>query len=450
MERLSTWRQTSGIQERMPLDRDISVDTVVIGGGLAGILTAWHLQQEGVECVVLEADRIGGGQTQNTTAKVTSQHNCIYDTLIKREGRVLARQYADANQEAVKRYRNLIQEKKIACDWEECPACLYTKEQPETLKREAQAAHELGINARFTEQTELPFPVAGAVCFEEQAKFHPLLFLQAIAAEVRVYEQTRVKKVEKHRMITDRGNVQAEHIVFACHYPFVNVPGYYFMKMHQERSYVIAVKGAARFDTVYLGIDKEGLSFRNFRDELLIGGGGHRTGENTLGGQYSHLRRAAARYWSGCRETACWSAQDCMTVDQVPYIGRFADTRENWYVATGFGKWGMTSSMVSAMILTDMICGRKNPWEEVFSPQRSKLDAAGALVNESGHALRGLLGVGGEENTGKRCTHMGCLLTWNPEEETYDCPCHGSRFDRDGNRIDGPAECNLAQKEEAR
>lgn len=446
MEKTSIWRKSTKIAERRGLDIDLRTDTVIIGGGMAGILTAYLLKEEGVNCLVLEEGRIGCGQTENTTAKVTSQHNCIYDTLIRQMGAAMAKQYADANQNAIIKYRTIIDELGIQCDWTECSACLYTKEQPEILKRECGAAASLGIAARFNDQTELPFPVSGALYFDGQARFHPLKFMERLSGEVNVYENTKVLRVEDHLVVTDRGKVEAENIIFACHYPFVNVPGYYFLKMHQERSYVVAVKGAAEIQNMYLGIDKDGLSVRPYEDILLIGGGGHRTGENTRGGQYRRLERAAKRYWDGCEEVARWSAQDCMTIDKVPYIGRFAKTKDYWYVATGFGKWGMTSSMTAATILTDMICGKENPWEAVFSPQRKKLKNLGALANEGGHAVRGLSGLKSESAGEPRCTHLGCRLTWNPEEESYDCPCHGSRFDKDGNRIEGPAQCSLGER----
>lgn len=446
MKKTSIWRTDTAIEQRKKEITDLHTDIAIIGGGMAGILIAYMLKEQGLDSVVLEEKRIGSGQTEGTTAKVTSQHNCIYDTLIEQKGMRLAQQYADANQNAIEKYRAIIQKLDIQCDWIECAACLYANEQTELLKKEFEAAVSLGIPARFSEHTELPFPVEGALYFEGQAQFHPLKFLQRISAEVNVYENVKVIKAEEHLLITDKGNIEAKHIVFACHYPFVNVPGYYFLRMHQERSYVVAVKGAAQIKNMYLGIDKDGLSFRSYREILLVGGGGHRTGENVTGGQYRSLNREAHRYWKNCEEIEHWSAQDCVTLDKVPYIGRFAPTRSDWYVATGFGKWGMTSSMVAAIILTDMICGRENSWEEVFSPQRKKWDQLGAFANEGGHAVRGLSGLKSESVGEPRCTHLGCRLTWNPEEGSYDCPCHGSRYDIDGNRIDGPAQCGLGEK----
>lgn len=471
----SIWSEGVQIPEREVLTKDIKINTAIIGGGMAGILTAWFLKQKGVECVVLEEERIGSGQTENTTAKVTSQHGLIYSRITEKIGREEAQQYAKANERAIEEYRSMIRNYNIACDWKDCSAYLYALSDEQSIKEEYEAARRLGLPAELAAETELPFPVKCTLRFDGQARFHPLKFLERIAREVTVYEKTTVKEVQEHLLITGGGRVSAKHIVFACHYPFVNVPGFYFLKMHQERSYVKALANAAHLKGVYLGIDEEKLSFRSVGDVLLIGGGGHRTGENERGGQYEYLSHMAWKYWPDCREIARWSAQDCMTLDGIPYIGRFADARPNWYIASGFGKWGMTSSMVSAMIISDQICQIDNPYEKVFSPKRTHIKAsAERFIRDSAHAAKGLLrqavmppkdvlkqikpGCGGVvdcegekigvyRNTdgtiyaiSARCPHLGCQLSWNPDEKSFDCPCHGSRFDYMGNRLDGPAQ----------
>ena len=288
----------------------------------------------------------------------------------------------------------------------------------------------------------------------------------------------RVLEAEGDRLHTAGGTVRAERIIFACHFPFVNAPGYYFLRMHQERSYVLALSGAPRVPGMYYSVDPGGLSLRPAEGLLLVGGGGHRTGENRQGGIYEALARSAGLLFPGSRETARWSAQDCMTLDGVPYIGPFSSAAPGWYVATGFGKWGMTSSMVSALLLRDQILGRENPWAELFSPQRFTPAASAASLLDNGlHAARDLgrlplapargpaqalpAGHGGiVEAEGRkigawktpegalyavdpRCSHMGCQLEWNPDEKSWDCPCHGSRFDCRGRLLNGPAQKNI-------
>lgn len=472
----SIWSRETNIDPRRPLCCDKRVNTVILGGGLSGILTAYLLKEKGIEAIVLEASRIGSGQTKNTTAKITSQHGAVYHKLIKTFGKEKAGMYARGNEQAISEYRRIIAEKQIDCCFEELPACLYTCSQPRLLEDEAHAALSLGIDARLTNETTLPFEISGALYFERQAQFHPLKFLEAIAREVTVYEQTRVLSAEENRVITADGMaVTASHIVFATHFPFINVPGYYFARMHQKRSYVVALENAQQLNGMFLGIDEDGLSFRNSGDLLLLGGGGHRTGEHSAGGSYKMLRQKAKEFWPDSMETAHWSAQDCIPPDDVPYIGQFSSSTPNWYVATGFRKWGMTTSMLAAQIITCLITGEENSNAEIFSPQRSASPpGAKSMLTDGLQAVKGLtkelfhvpkteidklpIGHGGvvdcngekvgvyKDENGEiflvptRCPHLGCQLEWNPDELSWDCPCHGSRFDYRGNLIDNPAQ----------
>lgn len=476
MEHISIWRQTTEMPERPALEGDRSADAVVIGAGLTGVLTARRLQAQGLDTVVLEASRTGSGQTGNTTAKVTSQHGPIYSRLLSHWGEDLARQYAQANQQAIEEYRTLAGD--ADCGWKDCPAFLYTTGPGNALELECAAAQKLGLAASLTDHTELPFPVTAALRLDGQALFHPLRFLEAMAAELAIYERTRVLSVEGTRVITPHGTVTARYVVFACHFPFINVPGYYFMRMHQERSYVLALEGAQRMEGMYLGADQKGLSFRPEGELLLLGGEGRRTGQHTPGGRYRALWEQARKLYPQCRQTASWSAQDCMTLDGIPYIGRFSVSQPQWYVATGFQKWGMTSAMAAAMIISDLIVHGESPWADVFSPQRFDPGlTARTLSKEAGYSAAGLgrqvfapprglaenlpeghggvvewdgkkAGVYKEEGgdthvVSVRCPHMGCQLEWDPDEKRWECPCHGSRFDCRGKLLDGPAQTDL-------
>lgn len=476
----SIWSKTLKKREYSSLSGDLETEAVVIGGGLAGILTAYFLQRHNVKTIVLEAAAIGSGQTKKTTAKITSQHNLIYSKLLNNVGENQARQYAEANQKAILQYRRIIEGSNIECAFKECQAYLYAREQENVVKleQEIDAAKRLGINAEFTTETELPFSVAGAVKFDGQAQFHPLAFLNEISKGLEIYEHSRVITVEDNRVITENGMVTAKHIVFATHFPFINKPGYYFARMHQERSYVLALKDAVELHGMYLGVDGDTLSFRNFEDVLLLGGGKHRTGDNADAGKYEFLSNRAGHLYPDSKEIYRWSAQDCMTLDGVPYIGQYSSSNPNWYVATGFGKWGMTSSMVSAMLISDMIVGKQNPYLDVFSPQRFTPSASvKTFLTDMGQAVKGLskqafslpnaevealtpgkgevieyngqkVGVYKDENkevyiVSTRCPHLGCQLEWNADEKSWDCPCHGSRFDYKGNILDNPAQTNL-------
>lgn len=461
----SIWLKEVSFQKRSPLQKDLKVDVVIIGAGITGLLTAYFLKKKGIRAVILEADRICGGQTKGTTAKITSQHHLIYDRLIRSYGEEKARHYAALNEWAIGEYERIAAEEKITCDFVKCSASLYSCIEAEPLRKEAEAAKRLGISAAFKTECELPFAVKGVLEFRDQARFHPLKFLKEIAAGMEIYEETPVLKVE-HRgpgnnfVTAGNGTVSAGRVIFACHFPFVNVPGYYFARMYQERSYVLALEHAMELHGCYLGIDRDGYSFRQEGDFLLLGGGSHRTGDNRPGGKYQMLRDEARKLWPKCREVACWSAQDCMTLDRIPYIGAFEKKAQDWYVATGFGKWGMTSAMASARILSVLLDEKETGEADIFSPQRkiSMMAVKEFAVNggvTAGNLAKQVLSLKRTEadrDGGKvfevsiKCPHLGCKLSWNPDEHAWECPCHGSRFDSRGRLMDGPARQGIEKE----
>ena len=452
----SIWSKTVQLSKRQKLEDDLRVETVVIGAGMAGILTAYLLQEKGHEVVVLEADEIASGQTKNTTAKITSQHGLIYRDMLKTCGIERTRGYANANEAAIQLYKEIITKEGIACQYEELPTFLYSTEEAgvERLKEEAEVARILGIQASYLdgeEITELPFVVTGAVRFAHQAQFHPLMFIQEIAKKLTIYEHSKVLEVDDYMVVTDRHVIVADHVVFATHYPFPIVPGYYFLRQHQSRSYALAIEGEnvpKRLKGMYFSMDKDGLSFRSAQEKLIVGGSSRRTGKSgikkiTEDGiervGFTHLERLVKNYYKQVSVVGAWAAQDCMPHDRIPFIGRFSRKNEHWYVATGFQKWGMTSAMVSAMIISDLIAGNPNPYVDVFAPQRLLLRAG--IKNwfmDMGENICGIT-KGLFVKKERKCGHMGCALVWNEEERSWDCPCHGSRYTEAGRLIDNPA-----------
>lgn len=434
----SIWNQTCQIPRRNPLQGNLDTEIAIIGGGLVGILTAFYLGKEGRQVVVLEASKIGSGQTEGTTAKITSQHNLIYQKLLTDHGVTAMNLYARSNQQAIQEYERLIKEHSISCCFEKKPAFLYTMEQPDAIHLEAMAARKAGIPASEVTDTELPFTIKRALCFPDQASFHPLKFLEALSSTLTIFEQTPVLSVKGHTLTTPNGQITAKKIIFACHYPFPLIPGYYFSRMYQDRSYVLALCQAPSLEGMYLGIDNGGLSLRTTAQYLLLGGQSHRTGK-PRNSPYETLASSAHYLFPESRVICQWSAQDCITLDSLPYIGQFSHKTSDWYIATGFGKWGMTLSMVSALLLTDLICGYASPYEALYSPLRFRLRASTPrLITHMAESSKGLL-KGLVPGT-MRCPHMGCRLSWNAAESTWDCPCHGSRFDRMGQLITGPAQ----------
>ncbi len=425
----SIWKHD--VQPSAPLSRrlegDARADVLIIGGGMAGILCAHKLHARGVNCAVVEQRRVGSGVSGNTTAKITAQHGLIYHPLMKKRGVETARQYYDINQRAVEEYRALA--RRVECDFEAKQAFVYSVSDREKLDREADAYRRLGIPGLFNENTPLPLRTCGALGMAEQAQFHPLKMLDALAKELTVYEETPVTALCGGQAVTPTGTITAQHIVLATHFPLVNIPGLYFMKLYQHRSYVIAMAGGPQIGGMYVDEREDGHSFRNHGDYLLIGGGDHRTGKR--GGGWAELKTLAARAYPGKAIRFMWAAQDCMSLDGVPYIGRHRPSQPHLYVASGFNKWGMTGAMVAAMVLSDLILAGRSDAEALFSPRRSMMSAQ--LFTNMGSSVAGLL------RPGRRCTHMGCALSWNRRERTWDCTCHGSRFDEVGGLIDNPA-----------
>lgn len=451
----SLWRQQTGrikphLRMEQGIIRESHWDVVVIGAGMAGILTAYFLQKQGKKVLIVEAGTIASGQTERTTAKITSQHGLKYTGLVRNVGEEKAKLYARANEQAIAQYARLVKELKIDCRFERVDAYLYSAIQEDILKEEAKVAEKLGIHAEFTMDTELPFEVKGAVRFENQAQFFPLEFIKPICAELNILEHTLVTEIKDNWVITDKGILTADDIVVASHYPIRNVPGFYFARQHQERSYVLALEGTAPLKNMYYGIDEDALSFRQAGAYLLLGGSSHRTGyvygkkgktKGVCEGAFKHLEQEAKRYYPQSKVVTRWAAQDCMPHDGIPFIGKYSVFTPHLYVATGFQKWGMSTSMVAAKVLCDEICGRENPYETLFSPKRLLVRAGGKeFLKDAGISAVNLTkGVFRR----KKCTHMGCALVWNEETKSWDCPCHGSRFDEAGKVLDNPATRDL-------
>lgn len=424
----SVWNQDAPQVRFKALENNKSTDVLIIGGGIAGILCAYKLKSKGVDCTLVEADKICCGITKNTTAKITFGHGLIYDKLIKRFGEERAGLYLKAQIHASKEYEALCTS--IDCDYEKKDSFVYSLHDQEKLEKEIIALNRLGVKADISDADQLPIDVAGAVRVKNQAQFHPLKFLYSIAKELPIYENTKVLELMPHKAITRNGNITFKKLIVATHFPLLNKHGGYFLKLYQHRSYVIALKNAPNVEGMYVDGSDTGLSFRNYEDLLLLGGGGHRTGKK--GGCWQELELFAEKHYKNAQIVGRWATQDCMTLDSVPYIGQYSRSTPDVYVATGFNKWGMTNSMVAADILCDLVQSKSNPYAPVFSPSRSMLHPQLAVnVFES---TVGLL-----TPTAPRCPHLGCALKYNKAEHSWDCPCHGSRFTENGELIDNPA-----------
>jgi len=428
----SVWSKTESLKEYGELNGNASCDVLVIGGGIAGIMCAYALKEAGADCLLVEAKRLCSGVTKNTTAKLTVQHGLVYDRLIREYGVRRAGLYLDAQLEAFRKMKKLSES--VDCDYRESDAYVYSLRDIKRIENEAWALNSLGLSCEVCDSTELPFKVSGATRVKNQGQFHPLKLLKHLTEGLRIYENTRVLEIRDGYAITDKGKIKAKKQIVATHFPFINKHGMYFLKMYQHRSYVIAYKNAEVISGMYVDESKQGLSFRSYKGLLLLGGGGHRTGKT--GGGWDELAAIKEHYYPEATEVARWATQDCMTLDGIPYVGRYSESTPDLFVSTGFNKWGMTSSMVSAMLLTELVQGREPEYSSVFSPSRSILHPQLALNGVE--AAMGLLNI-----FAPRCPHLGCALKYNKQEHSWDCSCHGSRFTEEGEVIDNPANGDL-------
>ena len=423
----SIWMNECEISSFPQLKNDLQTDVLIIGGGMAGILCAYYLQKQGVRYALIESDNVSGGITSRTTAKITSQHGLIYHKLLRRFGTDFARKYWEANEWAIAQFRILT--KSIDCDFLEKDSILYSTIEDESLSVEMDALRHLQIPAEYVQNLEIPIKAEGIV-FRNQAQFHPLKLVSKIVGDLNIYEHTAARRIDKNSVQTDHGKITANKIIVATHFPILNKHGGYFIKLYQDRSYVMALKNAPIYQGMYRDADEKGFSFRNYRDYLIIGSGSHRTGKKSSGWQDLELLRQ--RYYPDAQVISRWATQDCISLDSVPYIGQYSRNSPNLYVATGFNKWGMTSSMLSAGILSDLVQGKENEFAPVFSPSRSVLRPQ-LLYNGIESTMNFFM------PTVPRCPHMGCALKWNHQERTWDCPCHGSRFTEDGKLLENPS-----------
>lgn len=494
----SLWVGTSPKTDWPTLAGDIEVDVAVIGAGITGLSTAATLKKRGATVAVIEADRVAAGATGYTTAKVTSLHGIMYAELLNHAGKDKAKMYADANQEAIEQIAKNVDLLGIDCDFVRADAYSYTidPDQVSRIREEVEAAVSLGLPAGFTTETELPFAVAGAIQVSNQAMFHPRKYCLGLADFIdgdgsHIFENTRamdVKTGDTCEVVTRAGTVRAKHVVMATQLPFLDRGGF-FAKTHPARSYAIAVQlNGSTPEHMYLGIDTPTRSVRSHREGeteyVIIGGEGHKVGQDPdTTDRYEALESWAREHFDVRSVAWRWSAQDYMPVDDVPYIGPITSGSKNILVATGFKKWGMTTGTVAGRMLTDMIMGVESPWSELFDSTRTEirrsakqflLENANVAKRMVGDRLRtlkvpsiddlkpgegGVVDAHGEKVGAYRteagelhavspiCTHLGCQLTWNTGEKSWDCPCHGSRFAFDGGVIQGPATKDLERKD---
>jgi glycine/D-amino acid oxidase-like deaminating enzyme/nitrite reductase/ring-hydroxylating ferredoxin subunit len=496
----SFWLATTPETDYPKLADGIEVDVAVVGGGITGITAAVVLKRAGKTVALLDSRRIVYGASGYTTAKVTSGHGASYTKIRKAFGADGARSYARANEAALEWIARLVEANRIDCDFERRTNYVYAETEDEVaeLRQEAEVERQAGLATRLVDETPLPFPVAAALRLQNQAQFHPRKYLLTLAATIsgdgsHVFEQSRVDRVKHGRpceVAVGRRVLRAADVIVATHLPILD-SGLFFTNAYPHRSYAVAapLAGAPDPDGMYINSGTPTRSIRTIRDGgrvlLQVGGNGHKTGEEAnTPARYDQLEEFVREHWPGAGEVEYrWSTQDYMAHDSVPYVGRLRRRSEHLYAATGYSKWGMTNGTVAAMILSDAILGRANPWARLFDSNRlPRRSALGGFFREnastwlrflsgwvSGGDRATLAGLGPGEGAvirvrGRKtavyrddegrlhglspvCRHLYCCVAWNPAERSWDCPCHGSRFDREGRAIEAPTTEDLKRRQ---
>ena len=478
------------------LNEDIKTDVCIIGGGITGISCAYYLSKAGISTTLLDKDLLSYKTTGNTTGKITSQHDLFYSYLINSFGLNFAKEYLQANENAIFNIEQIIKEENINCDFSFEDSYVFTQDinEIDKIKDEVKSMHKLDFPAEYLTTTPLPLDILAAIKFPKQAQFHPRKYLSGLVNSIiqnngRIYENTEVIDIQRENsnyVISAKNNkVYSKYVIMATNFPILNFPGFYFMKMYQSTSYIIGVETNSKlFPGMYINSEEPTLSFRTAKTYdnkqlLLIGGSDHKTGAKiNLTNAYANLEKIAKQIYPDCKVLYQWQTEDCISVDKIPYIGQFSSLMPNMFVATGYKKWGMTTSNIAANIITDMILGKSNKYSHIFQSTRfhpiKNHDEVKNILKETAYSLvinktvippdtlsdiniddGKLVEIDGKkvgiykDSNGELhaikpiCSHLGCELTFNNLEKTWDCPCHGSRFDYTGKCIYGPSVGNL-------
>lgn len=454
----SIWLSTSNMQNYDSINQNIECDIAIIGGGLTGITCGYMLSKEKYNVAIFEKEKLMNKTSGHTTAKITSEHGLIYNYLSNSFDEEYAKKYFEANQQAIKNIKQIIDNENIDCDFKYQDSYVYTKSNKfvEDIKKEYDTINKFSQDVEYVNRIPLPISnVLGAIKFENQAEFNPIKYARGLCDKIqenkgKIFENSEVKDVKKegdfYKVKVNNSEVKAKYVIYATRYSNKNFPGFYFMKTYQAISYCECFEFKEEtFEGMYINEEEPTLSARiinvDHKPMLLVAGCTKRVGEeDNISNPYITLETFAHSIYPSAKLTSKWSTEDTISLDKIAYIGTFSKFMPKVYIATAFNKWGITTSNIAASIITNEICGRGNEYKEVFDSSRINLiknrqevknmmvETADSLVIEK---------IKGSKNP--RCTHLGCVLKWNKDDKTWDCPCHGSRFDEEGNVLYGPA-----------
>ena len=419
-------------QTKPELSNDLNVDTLIIGGGICGILCAYYLKQKGVSSVIVDKNIVGSGITKNSTAVISVIQETLYHKFLSTIGLENTKLFLSANCEAIKEYEKL--STKYDFDYEHISTYLYSNLTNNILEKEQSFLASIGYQTNLMENLSNPFIIKSRLEFENQAQMNPVKLINQLKQELDYYENTKILNIINNIAYTDKYKITANRIIVACHFPFIDRKGFYFAKMYQKQSFVVSVKSNKILDGSYVDISHGGYYLRQYKNNILIGANDRRTA--TKGPTYENIVKFSKDTFLDSEFISSWSNEDCITLDGIPYVGYYSKKSKNLFVATGFNLWGMTSSMICATVISEMIINGISKYEKLLSPSR-KIKKFNLLIN-SLHTTKYLLSP-----KLKRCSHLGCALKYNKNDQTFECPCHGTRYDKNGEVIDGPGIKNI-------
>lgn len=492
---MSIWLDSCNLKKYKKLENNINCDVCIIGGGITGISTAYYLSKKGFSVAIVEKDNLCAKTTGNTTGKITSQHGLFYDYLLKTFGLDFAKDYLEVNELAIQNIKQIINENNIDCDFEYKNNFVFTQKLDyiQKFKDEYKALKKLNFSPIFNEKLDIPFESVSSLGFPNQAQFNSVKYINGMLNyleknNVQVYENSKVIDVKQNDEIcvvsTENATVNCKYAVIATRYPFINFPGFHFLKMYQSTSYAIAIDTNQNlFDDMYINFEEPTISLRTaiFGNKRIpiIAGFTHKTGEKKDSeNPYFFLEHIAKKMFPDYNILSKWCSEDAISVDKLPYIGSFSTFMPHVYLATGFKKWGMTTSNLASNIICDYICGINNKYSYLFDSKRfhpiknigevknivtdvskylvlKKLKVKESDIEKIKTNTAKIMKLNGKvvgiykDNNNKLfavkpiCSHLGCNLNWNNSLKTWDCPCHGSRFDYEGKCIYGPSVGDL-------
>lgn len=478
------------------LKEDAKVHTLIIGAGLTGLTTAYYLSQATDDFMVIEADRIGYGTSGRNSGKVTVQHGCIYQKLIKKHGFDEAKAYYEAQKEALKSIASIIDELHISCSAIRKDAVLYTNEETliAKLQDEYQAYLDIGISAEFLEAQSSEPSWKAALCIKDQLSYDPFAYLLGLSdyldqKGIRIYEHSFACEVEKDgsgwRVSVNNHYIYAQNIVSATMTPLLDGFSFIYAKSYPSVSHIALTECEHSISQQMLySIDDPMSSYQDINTHtLLCGGYEHPCAVIDKEGLDEWLC-SLQKTWKCETPRIVWDAQDLVSFDQLPFIGSLSKRYPNFYIACGFSKWGNTNANVAAKLICAELLLQENRYQKLFQPSRMKpmLQAKCFRMNMqtavnfirsqfpdvSGYELNcqpkegkvvtisgKLYGMYRDDCNELylvdiRCPHLGCICSFNAVDHTWDCPCHGSRFSFDGSIIKGPAQSPLSEIESDR